>query len=60
MTLKTVPNVLPLGFKASGLSAGIKRSGKPDLALFFSESPCAASAMMTANAVEVAPLVVSA
>ncbi len=60
MKLKTISCTLPLGFKASGLSAGIKRSGKPDLALFFSESPCVASAMMTANAFKAAPLVVSA
>jgi glutamate N-acetyltransferase/amino-acid N-acetyltransferase len=60
MNQKTVSHTLPLGFKASGLSAGIKRSGKPDLALFFSESPCVASAMMTANAFKAAPLVVSA
>lgn len=60
MKFKTVSNTLPSGFKASGLSAGIKRSGKPDLALFFSESPCVTAAMMTANAFKAAPLVVSA
>lgn len=60
MKFKTVSNTLPSGFKAFGLSAGIKRSGKPDLALFFSESPCVTAAMMTANAFKAAPLVVSA
>lgn len=60
MKFKTVSGILPSGFRASGLSAGIKRSGKPDLALFFSESPCVTAAMMTANAFKAAPLVVSA
>lgn len=30
---------LPLGFQAAGLAAGIKPSGKPDLALFYSPFP---------------------
>ena len=32
---------LPIGFRASGVKAGIKPSGKPDLALIASGSPCA-------------------
>lgn len=30
---------LPTGFQASGISAGLKRSGRPDVALAFSASP---------------------
>ncbi|MDD5575038.1 MAG: bifunctional ornithine acetyltransferase/N-acetylglutamate synthase, partial [Candidatus Omnitrophica bacterium] len=59
MKLKISQTVLPLGFQASGVSAGIKRSGKADLALFVSEAPCATAAMMTTNAFKAAPLVVS-
>jgi glutamate N-acetyltransferase/amino-acid N-acetyltransferase len=32
---------LPTGFRASGVKAGIKPSGKPDLALIASDVPCA-------------------
>ena len=31
---------LPIGFRASGIKAGIKPSGNPDLALFVSATPC--------------------
>jgi glutamate N-acetyltransferase / amino-acid N-acetyltransferase len=31
---------LPIGFRASGIKAGIKPSGNPDLALFVSGTPC--------------------
>jgi glutamate N-acetyltransferase / amino-acid N-acetyltransferase len=31
---------LPIGFRASGVKAGIKPSGNPDLALFVSGTPC--------------------
>jgi glutamate N-acetyltransferase/amino-acid N-acetyltransferase len=31
---------LPIGFRASGIKAGIKPSGNPDLALFASGTPC--------------------
>jgi glutamate N-acetyltransferase / amino-acid N-acetyltransferase len=37
-TLLTVK--LPIGFRASGVKAGIKPSGNPDLALFASGMPC--------------------
>ncbi len=37
----TLVNVkLPLGFRASGVKAGIKPSGNPDLALLVSDTPC--------------------
>ena len=30
---------LPTGFRATGIVAGLKASGKPDMAMFFSDSP---------------------
>lgn len=51
--------ILPSGFLASGISAGIKRSGKPDLALLYSEVPAKASCKFTANKVQAAPIKVN-
>jgi len=48
---------LPSGFKASGVSAKIKKSGKKDLALLYSSAPCVASAMFTSNRVKAAPVI---
>ncbi|MCA9082838.1 MAG: bifunctional glutamate N-acetyltransferase/amino-acid acetyltransferase ArgJ [Planctomycetaceae bacterium] len=50
---------LPLGFKASGTTCGIKASGKPDLALFVSERPAVAAGVYTQNRVVGAPVIVS-
>jgi glutamate N-acetyltransferase / amino-acid N-acetyltransferase len=50
----------PEGFKASGIRVGIKKSGdKKDLALIYSERPCAAAACYTRNKVIGQPLVVT-
>jgi len=49
----------PLGFKAAGLSAGIKASGAPDLALLVSDVPATAAAVFTINRAQAAPVVVS-
>ncbi|WP_040807592.1 bifunctional glutamate N-acetyltransferase/amino-acid acetyltransferase ArgJ [Nocardia concava] len=47
----------PLGFRAAGIAAGIKKSGKPDLALVFSEGPeYAAAGVFTRNKVKAAPV----
>ncbi|WP_327114876.1 bifunctional glutamate N-acetyltransferase/amino-acid acetyltransferase ArgJ [Nocardia sp. NBC_01730] len=47
----------PLGFRAAGIAAGIKASGKPDLALVFSEGPeYAAAGVFTSNKVKAAPV----
>jgi glutamate N-acetyltransferase/amino-acid N-acetyltransferase len=47
----------PSGFRATGISAGIKASGKPDLALVFNEGPdYAAAAVFTRNKVKAAPV----
>jgi len=40
---------LPLGYKANGLACGIKKSGKPDLGLIYSEKPARASGLFTSN-----------
>lgn len=37
------------GFTAAGISAGIKKNGRPDLALIFSQMPCAVAAVFTKN-----------
>ncbi|MCX5750321.1 MAG: bifunctional glutamate N-acetyltransferase/amino-acid acetyltransferase ArgJ [Candidatus Saganbacteria bacterium] len=49
----------PRGFLAAGLSAGIKQSGKPDLALIYSLLPCIASGVFTVNKMKAAPVLVS-
>ncbi len=37
------------GFTASGISAGIKKNGRTDLALIFSPTPCAVAGVFTKN-----------
>jgi len=49
----------PKGFKANGMSCGIKKSGKPDLALIVSDVPAVGAAVFTKSSVKAAPLVVS-
>jgi glutamate N-acetyltransferase/amino-acid N-acetyltransferase len=47
----------PSGFRATGISAGIKASGRPDLALVFNEGPDhSAAAVFTRNKVKAAPV----
>ncbi|MDO4477872.1 MAG: bifunctional glutamate N-acetyltransferase/amino-acid acetyltransferase ArgJ [Lachnospiraceae bacterium] len=45
------------GFKAAGTSAGIKRSGKPDMAMIVSDVLCAAAGTFTSNVVKAAPVI---
>ena len=47
------------GFLAAGVSAGIKRSRKPDLSLVYSKKPVAAAAVFTRNTVKAAPVLIS-
>lgn len=49
----------PGGFRASGLSCGIKASGKPDLALVVSDLPACAAGVFTMNLAKAAPVLVS-
>ena len=47
----------PLGFRASGVTAGLKASGKPDVALVVNDGPHHhAAAVFTTNRVEAAPV----
>lgn len=48
----------PKGFVANGFWAGIKRSGKPDLGLVFSLTPCTSAAVFTKNSVKAAPIMI--
>jgi len=47
---------LPLEFQANGVSSGIKRPGKLDLAMFYSGIPAKAACLSTANKIEAAPI----
>ncbi|MDP3730237.1 MAG: bifunctional glutamate N-acetyltransferase/amino-acid acetyltransferase ArgJ [Candidatus Omnitrophota bacterium] len=49
----------PKGFLASGVKAGIKRSGRVDLALLYSEVPAVAAAAFTTNRFQASPVKVS-
>ena len=49
----------PKGFKASGVKTGIKKSGREDVAVIYSEVPAAAAAVFTTNSMAAAPVVVS-
>jgi glutamate N-acetyltransferase/amino-acid N-acetyltransferase len=67
MTLTSAPfNVVadgsvtsPLGFRAAGVAAGIKASGRPDLGIWASDSTCIAVATFTQNTFPAAPVVLS-
>jgi glutamate N-acetyltransferase/amino-acid N-acetyltransferase len=49
----------PSGFRAAGVSCGIKKSGALDLALVVSEDLAAAAAVFTTNKAQAAPVLVS-
>ena len=49
----------PKGFKASGVKAGIKKSGKEDVAVLYSKVPASVAAMFTTNTMAAAPVIVS-
>jgi glutamate N-acetyltransferase/amino-acid N-acetyltransferase len=48
------------GFLATGVACGIKKNGKSDLAVIYSESPATAAAVFTVNQVKAAPVLLSA
>ncbi|QZT65104.1 bifunctional glutamate N-acetyltransferase/amino-acid acetyltransferase ArgJ [Mycolicibacterium austroafricanum] len=55
--LRTQGVTAPAGFRATGIAAGIKASGKLDLALVFNEGPdYAAAGVFTRNKVKAAPV----
>lgn len=48
----------PAGFRAGGVTAGLKASGRPDLALVVNDGPShAAAAVLTTNRVQAAPVI---
>lgn len=47
------------GFLGAGVSAGLKRSGKRDVAVIAGQERCAAAAVFTRNAMAAAPVIVS-
>jgi glutamate N-acetyltransferase / amino-acid N-acetyltransferase len=54
------PSSWPLGFSATGTSAGLsKKKGKKDMALFLSHVPANGGAVFTNNQVKAAPVVLS-
>ncbi len=51
-------SALPLGFRFASVRAGIKPSGKPDLACIVADQPASAAALFTSNRVVAAPVTV--
>src|SRR5476649_3035878 len=49
----------PRGFRAAGISAGIKANGNPDLMLLVSDTPAQAAAVFTTNKAVAAAVLVS-
>jgi len=55
-SITTETATCPRGFVAAGVACGMRRSGKPDLALFRCEKGAAAAGVFTRNAVRAAPV----
>lgn len=55
---KTVDTLKVQGFRASGVSCGIKKTGKRDLALILSDVPARVAALFTTNKVKAAPVLI--
>ncbi len=49
----------PAGFQAAGITAGLKKSGNPDMALVYSEQPCSFGCAFTSCTFAAAPVRVS-
>jgi glutamate N-acetyltransferase/amino-acid N-acetyltransferase len=56
LSSSSISKPLPLGFRWSAVRAGIKSSGKPDLALAACDTPAEAGVMYTSNQVVAAPI----
>jgi glutamate N-acetyltransferase/amino-acid N-acetyltransferase len=50
--------VIPYGFRFAAAKAGLKASGRPDLAVIVADAPAGAAAAFTSNRVIAAPLIV--
>ncbi len=55
--MKLPKSILVPGFRGAGVACGIKKTGKPDLALVVSDRPCVSAAVYTKNKVAAAPVV---
>lgn len=49
--------ILPKGFKANGIACGIKKSGRLDLALLYSDIPAQAACRFTTNKIQAAHII---
>jgi glutamate N-acetyltransferase/amino-acid N-acetyltransferase len=56
-SVKKAPELKVRGFRASGISSGIKKTGRKDLALIVSDLPAVTAALFTTNKVKAAPVV---
>ena len=56
--MSEISTSLPLGFRWSSAIAGIKASGKPDIALAVADTPAVAAAMFTSNQLVAAPVTI--
>lgn len=54
--MKIPKEILVPGFRGAGAGCGIKRSGKPDLALVVSDRPCVSAVVFTKSRVPAAPV----
>lgn len=54
--MKEITKYIVPGFKAGAVMAGIKKSGRLDMALIFSETPAVSAAVFTKNKVKAAPV----
>jgi glutamate N-acetyltransferase/amino-acid N-acetyltransferase len=50
--------LIPKGFRFGATKAGLKQSGRPDLALIAADEPASAAAAFTGNRVQAAPLLI--
>jgi glutamate N-acetyltransferase/amino-acid N-acetyltransferase len=55
--MKLPKTMVVRGFRGAGTFCGIKRTGKPDLALVVSDRPCVSAVVFTRNRVAAAPVV---
>lgn len=54
--MRSVKGVAVPGFRGSAVWCGIRKNGKPDLALVLSDRPCTSDALFTRNRVAAAPV----
>lgn len=52
-------SALPRGFRFAAMACGLKKNGRPDLAILSSDAPAAAAGVFTTNLVQAAPVVLS-